>query len=99
MEDTLKKILSDLEYVKGHLKNISSIARSNAERIKRNRELLDRNYKTPAQNEKLIRENREFLKGNKKQIEQNGRLLKQILTRLERLEAKVGKGSPKRPSK
>ena len=99
MEELLNKILLELETVKGNQKDIASAASRNTELIKQNRELLDRNYKKPAMNEKLIKENRELIKANKKQIEQNGRLLKQILTQLQRLEAKVGKVSPKRPKR
>jgi len=99
MEGLLDKILLELETIKGNQKDIASTARRNSESIKHNRELLERNYKKPAMNEKLIRENREMIKGNKIQIEQNGRLLKQILSQLQRLEAKVGKGSPNKPKK
>lgn len=99
MEELLNKILSELETVKGNQKDIASTARRNSEFIKHNRELLERNYKKPAMNEKLIRENRELIKGNKIQIEQNGRLLKQVLTRLQKIESTLGKGSPKRTKK
>jgi hypothetical protein len=95
MEDTLNKILSDLQSFKEQLKDLNSTAHSNSELIKRNGGLLDRNHKQPLQNERMIKENRELIKGNKKQIEQNGKLLKQILTRLERIEAKVGTGGRK----
>ncbi len=99
MEDALNKILSDLKIVKESVNALTSTALSNAELIKRNRELLDRNFKKPAQNERLIRENREIIKGNKRQIEQNGRLLKQLLARVQQIEAKLGKGSSKKPKK
>ena len=99
MEEFLNKILLELETVKGNQKDIASAASRNSELIKQNRELLDRNYKKPAQNEKLIKENRELIKANKIQIEQNGRLLKQLLTRLQKIESKLGKGSPKRTKK
>src|SRR4030067_3008312 len=90
MEEILNKIMSDLEILKEHLKDISSTAHSNAELIKRNGELIERNYKQPLQNERVIKQNRELINRNKKLIEQNGRLLKQVLTRLQRVEAKAG---------
>ncbi len=95
MEGILNKILSDLGSLKEQLKDISSTAYKNSELIKRNRDFLDRNYKQPVQNERIIKENRELIKGNKKLIEQNGRLLKQILTHLQRAEAKVVAGGRK----
>ena len=95
MEDNLTKILSDLGSLKEQLKDLSATAYKNSELIKRNRDFLDRNYKQPVQNDRIIKENRELIKGNKRLIEQNGKLLKQILTHLQRAEAKVGAGGRK----
>ncbi|HEY7535342.1 MAG TPA: hypothetical protein VH878_05295, partial [Thermodesulfobacteriota bacterium] len=97
MEELLNKILSVLETIKEELGGISSTANSNAKLIKANRELLDRNHRQPLQNAGIIKQNRDFINRNKKLIEQNGRALKEVLTRLKRIESKAG--APARKSR